>query len=82
MDREVEYLKQRIASNIEHRKTLWTVEALLSGGLATLLTNPNSYVKIGLIIIGFIFFFSIASGIRSTKKNLDNLFKELKGLIK
>jgi len=69
-------------SNIEHRKTLWTVGVVLSGGLAALLTNPDSYVKMVLIILGFTFFFAVVNGIRDTNRKLKAVFKRLEGLIK
>ena len=72
-----ESLKQRILSCIEHRKTLWTAQIVLIGGLSTLFIQLDSLPKIILFIVGLFLEYLFISSIKDTNVILENLYKKL-----
>ena len=44
------YLDRKIDYHLEIRRNLWTAMLILAGGLATLIINPDNFIKIMLII--------------------------------
>jgi hypothetical protein len=70
-------LKQRISGYVEHKKTLWTAQIVLIGGLSTLILNLNNVPKIILFIIGVFAEYLVLSTIKDTDILLENLYKQL-----
>ena len=75
MDNEL--IKQKIHANVEHRKTLWAVEVVLVGGLATIALNMESVITSVLFVLGFLAFILFAFVIKDLNKELAYLFKKM-----
>ena len=70
-----EFLNQRILSCIEHRKTLWTAQIVLIGGLSTLFIQLDSIPKVILFTIGVFAEYLLIVSIKETNLILKNLYK-------
>lgn len=74
---DIELIKQKIISNIEQRKTFWTIELVIGGGVAAILTNMDSFIKFILFLIGVFLLWFFAIAIKDVNEDLRNLFKKM-----
>ncbi|MDD3013441.1 MAG: hypothetical protein PHC34_07030 [Candidatus Gastranaerophilales bacterium] len=70
-------INRKIDNYIEVRKNLWTSFIALTAGIATLLLNVDSIIKIILIILGGLGEVLLIQSISSTNQRIDNLITEL-----
>lgn len=72
-----ESLNQRILSEIEHKKTLWTTQIVLVSGLSALFVNLDNIFKIILFLVGLFLECLVLSSIKDADFRLQNLYKKL-----
>jgi hypothetical protein len=70
---ELEYLKQKITNLIENKKILWTAIIVLTGGIASLIINLDSLIKIILVLIGFIGDYVLINSVIQINQQIDKL---------
>ncbi len=70
---------KEIDDHINIRNNIWTGLLVIAGGTLTLVTNPDNIIKIVLIIIGAIMFFTFLNGYFNRIKIIKKLNDKLKG---
>ena len=70
---------KEIDDHINIRNNIWTGLLVISGGTLTLITNPDNIIKIVLIVLGLIMFFTFLNGYFNRIKIIKKLNGKLKG---
>ena len=71
------YLTELIKFKTETVKVFWGLFAILSGGVAALFVQLDSYFKIALFLIGLLAEYIVIILIRTTNREISNLIKQL-----
>lgn len=68
---------RKIDNHFELRKTLWTAFIVLTGGIAALLLNLDSNIKLFLLIIGILADIVLISSITYQNNQIEKLLNQL-----
>jgi hypothetical protein len=77
MDKELKQIEEKISNYKDIRKNLWATFILLTGGIATLLIDINSFIKIILLLVGVLFESSLIFSISIFNEKIEFLIKQI-----